>query len=114
MIPVGDALALVYVAQVLAEIVDTGLGCLEEAIFTGHVKGGRQAIDQPGDRIGLLAVAHLVAGHVDPDAVLPPVRLALGKLGAVVKVGHLVDLLDPPVGLLEAVARHRPPPTRPI
>ena len=43
----------------------------------------------------------LLPGHVDADAVLAPVRFAVPELGAVVEVGDLVDLLDPPVRLLE-------------
>ena len=102
-IPVGHALARVVVPEVLAEVLDAGLGRHEEAILAGHVVGRRQAVDETRDRVGLLPVAHLVAGHVDPDAVLAPVRLAVAELRLHVEVGHLPDLLDPPVRLLPHV-----------
>ena len=56
-VPVGDALARVDVAQVLAQVFDAGLGGLEEAVLAGHVvrasrgrRSGARSCRSPGGR----------------------------------------------------------------
>ena len=60
------------VAHVLAQVLGALLGRLEEAVLAGQQVGRREAVDQPRDRVGLLArrSAACRPSSVDPRAVV--------------------------------------------
>lgn len=90
--------------HVLAQVLGAALGDLQVLVLAGQQVGRGHAVDQPGDRVGLLDVAGgLVPAEADLGAVLGEVHRPVAELGPLVEVGQRLDLLDPPAGLLEPV-----------
>ena len=102
-VPVHDVLVEIDETHVLAQVFGTLLGAFQITVVTGQHVGGGEAIHQPGDRVGLLAiVVHvLLAGDLDRGPVVVVIDRLIAELRAQIEVAQLANLAHPPVALLE-------------
>jgi hypothetical protein len=93
---------------VVAQVLGSALGSVEEPLLAREQVRGRKAVDEPGDRVGLLAEPlELPPLERDRRPVLAEVDLTVAPLGPQVEVRELAELLHPPVGALEGVLAGR-------
>ncbi|WP_217809832.1 hypothetical protein [Micromonospora sp. NBS 11-29] len=53
-VPVDDVVVAVHEPHVVAQVGGAGLGHVEQVLLATEQKGGAHAVDQPGQRVGLL------------------------------------------------------------
>ena len=96
-VPVGDVLALIDRAHVVAQVLRAPLRRLQVAVLAGHQEGGGEAVDHAGDGVRLLPGAlDLLAFEGEVGSVLAVVDDPVRKLRVEIELGQLSYLVNPP------------------
>ncbi len=107
-VPVDDVLVVVDEPHVLTQVRRPLLGDLQILVLAGEQIGAGHAVDEAGDRVGLLdVVAALVPAEPDDGPIVAEVDRPGAELGPPVEVRDGLELPDPPVLFLEPVAARR-------